>query len=270
MKNLQRFTLVKLILLFFYGISYAQTFKDETSFKFNQNSYVSQVYDYKILTIFDSINNYITKYKITTTKNLQLEGQNREFEISVYSVSDLQKPKYTITQYCDEIDLQNYYYITKVYGCCSEPTITKIFDYSNEIIISGTSSIYEVVIPNKKLRMFISYEESDNSDNFGYINIVISHNERYRIKLIGNKNIDELKCPFVFAEAKFDIKEEDKFYNNSLLLFSQEYINSLKQLNLSFSLTFNCDFKHKPITIDIINGLPFGKDSKLQEYKIIE
>jgi hypothetical protein len=79
-------------------------------------------------------------------------------------------------------------------------------------------------------------------------------------------------CPILYPKIEMNMKDQVSFDNEEIYTFgSMSNIRSTSDINFSFTLTFDCDPTILPITIPIINGKPFGRNTENQifyvEYK---
>jgi hypothetical protein len=102
----------------------------------------------------------------------------------------------------------------------------------------------------------IGYETSDKADNLGYINISTNYQavRRFELKGKGTKNPG---CPFLIPKYRFNIdKKKDTINKRTITLNAQNGIESIQDLNFSFSVEIKCVTKQKPFTINFIKGIP--------------
>jgi hypothetical protein len=189
-------------------LSNAQVFRDEASFRMIQSAYVSQTYNYQLTTIHDatykasdSSANYVAKFRKTTTKNIGQEGEESTIEVFIYPKNDFLNPKYLFSRDCDEIQLSPKYYTSIKDFCCNLPSLSKLYNYSNELILGSTSEIYEVRVPNTEIVVLIGYETSDKADNLGYINISTNYQAVRRFELKG-------KGTLILTKRKIQLTKE--------------------------------------------------------------
>lgn len=218
---------------------------------------------------------YLARYKTTTIKNLSQEGQDRTIEVTVSPLNKLSLVKYKIKQDCDQLDLFNDYYKTIKYGCCLLSTEVRLFDYSNNLIIEGSERIFIGNIYNNRTDFYFSYKSPTDTLSLGQINFWFSNNEKYQIllKSIRSTVHDGLEeCPVLYPKIDMIMNDNVSFDNEETYTFGLlKDIKSSSEINFSFTLTFDCDSTILPITIPIINGKPFGRNSENQicnvEYK---
>jgi hypothetical protein len=218
---------------------------------------------------------YLARFKKTTFKSESLEGQNRTIEVSISPLDKLDSISYYINRTCDDIELFPDYYRTIKYGCCLLLNEIKLYDYSNNLIISGSDKIFRGEIPNNKISFYLAYQEPIyDSLSFGMINISFNSKDKYHILLRGNQKIlvdsdGVLIYPVLYPQIKMNLKHHDQFDNDETYTFwSMMNINSVSEINLSFSLKFECASSIFPITIPIINGKPFGNNAENQVYQV--
>jgi len=240
-----------------------------------ETEYKSIESTYKVfyLTESENILYYLARYKTSTIKNLSKDYQDRTIEVTISPLNQLNVIKYKIKQDCDQLDLFNDYYKTIKYGCCLQSNEVRLYDYSNNLIIDGSEKIFEVNIPNNSsYDFYFSYKSPSDTLSLGQINFWFNRDEKYQIILKSKRStvhdgIEE--CPVLYPKIAMNLIDEDRFDNEETYTFwSLEKIKSTSEINFSFTLTFDCDSTILPITIPIINGKPFSKNTKKQIYNV--
>jgi len=230
---------------------------------------------YKVFYMVESgkSDNYLARYKTSTTENRSEETPDRTIEVTISPLSQLNFIKYKIKQDCDELDLLNGYYKTIKYGCCLQSTEVRLYDYSNNLIIEGSERIFQGNIPNNsKNDFYFSYKSPTDTLSLGQINFWFNENDRYQIILKTKRSTehDGLEvCPILYPKIEMNLNVKDRFDNEEIYTFwSMEEIKSTSDINFSFTLAFDCDSTILPITIPITNGKPFGKNVENQIYNV--
>lgn len=213
---------------------------------------------------------YIAQYTTTTLFIEGAEGQQRSFNVKIKDKNNGSKVLVEFNQNCDEVKLNPTTYQTIEYGCCGAPTIYANYDYNNRKIVEGSEYIYEGLIPNSSITMYLGYtRDVEDENSIGTIHFSTSANEKYTIKLKSNSsNID---CGESFENLRFissnsnDLEDKE---NHTLTLWSLDEINDVSKINnVTIELRSNCNFSNASdvIRIPIINGMPFGNSDKNQE-----
>jgi len=108
--------------------------------------------------------------------------------------------------------------------------------------------------------------------SLGQINLWFNNNEKYQILLKSKRSTehDSLEvCPILYPKIDMNLNDKVSFDNEETYTFgSLKDIKSSSEINFSFTLTFDCDSTILPITISIINGKPFGRNSENQIYNV--
>lgn len=240
-------------------------------------TYKTIEYTYNLVQ-FNTIEEYLAKFKITTIKSTSTEGQDRLIEVNISPIEDIKSDKFVIKQKCDILDLYGNYYKTTKYGCCSASDLVCFYDYSNKLIISGSNKIIEYLFPNNDIKCYISYQDPNNDKSMGYINISYDSNKKYKILLTGDNFLEKdsdgnllVTCPDPNPDIKIISESIDKNYKDEKYTFwSMQNIESTSELNFLMEVSFDCKKSILPIKIPIISGKPFGKDIEFQEYKVIQ
>lgn len=236
--------------------------------------------NYKIVNINSnnkSSNGYLAKFKTTTIKNLSEEEQERTIEVRICPLNNVNKTSISIRQSCDELRLDYDYYKTWKYGCCLRPTYVNLYNYNNDLIISGSDKVYTGSFPHSDLNLYFTYKAPlYDSTSLGSINISYNEKEQYHVFLKGKvKNVWEEGgwldiCPTLYpnieieSAIKYSYDEDNITYKFSTM----DKIKTVSEINFNMIFKFDCDVSILPIKIPIINGKPFGKDEKNQTYEV--
>lgn len=220
------------------------------------------------LPLRSSSNEYIAKFRTETKAEVSAEGADRTIEVTLSPLSDLSEKAFSTKQECDEIRLERKHYKTIKYGCCADLNRIKLFDYHNHEIIAGLDRVINVNIPNSSLGFYMAFDDSSSDSNtLGRVTISYGSGQRYHINIMSDKPLSEFTCPRVNPELSIlSQNKQNRFYDNdSYMLWSLDKLKLISGINgVSVKVSFPCDSSIKPITIPIVNGLPFGKDQKEQ------
>ena len=245
--------------------------------------------NYKVLEIdLDSSELYIAKY-ITTTKSCPgFENANKNIKIELRAFDKPQEIVFSIDKKCDEIKLDYRTYKTIIYGCCDMPSYFEIFDYKHNPIIQTHNRIIVGEIPQSHIKMYVGYEYEfkRNSSFLGTLYLSYNSGEKYEIKI----KLKELPKDYSFASSFIspeitilteNAKSEYQYTSEyeSEVYYDFESLKGIKnesQINgLKILLEYRYSHKERltqsnilPVEIPIINGKPFGKDTKTKEIEI--
>lgn len=112
-------------------------------------------------------------------------------------------------------------------------------------------------------------DSSLGSSTLGRVTISCGSGQIYRINLLFDKPFSELTCPVINSEPSIlsPNKQDELYhkYDESCMLLSLNKVKAKIVINgVSVKVSFPFDNSIKPITIPIINSLPFGKDQQEQ------
>ena len=230
---------------------------------------------YKILFITphpnSNLKHYVAKYITTTEASTNNEGQQRNIKIEIRPLDNPDKIEFTIQKDCDEIILNDDTYKTLNFGCCGAEDQIQLYDYDNKLIIEGDAKILIGEIPTSRIKIFVAYKnETRDSAFFGTLFYCYNSSDKYSIRIKGS--LPSEKCsPFTPNIYMATSSSEDKFNkeSNEYSFWSLNNAKNKNQINrLSLKIAFDCDndLHLDTISIPIINGLPFGKNVKNQEF----
>ncbi len=245
---------------------------DSTS---NGYSYKTIETAYKILYISphpnSNLKHFVAKYVTTTEAATNNEGQHRNIKIEIRPLDKPDKIEFTIQKDCDEITLNDDTYKTILSGCCGAEEQIQLYDYDNKLILEGDAKILFGFIPVSRINIFVAYKnEIQDSTYFGTLFYCYNSSDKYSIRIKGS--LPSEKCsPFIPNIYMATTSSEDKFTkeSNEYLFSSLSNVKNTNQINgLSLKIAFDCDndLHLDTISIPIINGLPFGKNIKNQEF----
>jgi hypothetical protein len=217
---------------------------------------------------------YLAQFRAATTASQGQEGQDRTIEMTLRPLERPSEVAFTASQECDKLEIHNDFYKTIKYGCCTELNKVRFFDYDNKEIIEGSDKVITGYIPNNDAVFFFAFSDANiGPKTLGKITISYGSGQRYDINLLSDKPLPELTCPY--SNPKLELLSSNKkdteydSFRDSYSLWSLEKIKSTIEINkVSIKVSFTCDKSMKPFVIPIINGLPFGKDQKVQSYNV--
>jgi hypothetical protein len=219
-------------------------------------------------------NQYFAHIITTTKRATSLEGQERNIKVEIKSFDNPMKTIIQIDKNCDNIDFKNHTYKTVKYGCCGSLAHYEIFDYQNKQIIMGDDKIITGFIPNSRLIIYLGFtRQTNDSAIVGKLHYSTTGGSKFEI-VIKSKRKKVMKCD-ILGEISLKSSKIDKFdaEENEYTLWSldknedEKSINNLLiHLNIHPSEPDCLDKKDsKFVNIPIIQGKPFGKDTKIQE-----
>lgn len=215
---------------------------------------------------------YVAKFRTETKVDVSAEGADRIIEVTLSPLSNLSENLFATKQDCDELILESKYYKTIKYGCCAELNRIRLFDYQNNEIIAGSDKVISVNIPNSSLGFYMAFDDSSSNENMlGRVTISYGGGQIYHINLISGKPLSELTCPVINPELSIiSPHKQDRLYDENLyMLWSLDKVKTMSGISgVSVKINFPCDERIKPITIPIINGLPFGKNQQEQSMSL--
>ncbi|MDQ3016360.1 MAG: hypothetical protein M3R25_06555 [Bacteroidota bacterium] len=239
--------------------------------------YDVQSVDYKIVKIAPKgqWSSYVAKQTSLTKTCDGQEGQRRTITIELSPVEHPDELFFKLEHECDEIRLEHDHYHTIQYGCCDAEPIHKIYDYDADLITEGSEKILIGAIPNNTLKFYVGYSPSDDdSTTLGTVHLAFNDQARYDIRIRAEPLPADLCSQYTPEMTLFSPRGMDtlEVYNDEYQLWHLEQIESLDQFrDVSIRVEYLCDpaYRIKPVIIPIQNGLPFGKDSTVQDVHII-
>lgn len=222
------------------------------------------------------LEDFITKKTTLTEYYTWREGNISLIKIELFPISNPSNSVLTIIHKCNNIILALDIYKTETYGCCGGDDKYQFYDYQNNLIIEGNGDIITARNPNSQLKFYVSFIPSFNDSTIlGYINLSYNSQDSYKVILKSNPLISE----YCFQpETKLQLKSNDhkdnyddisktyKFWSLNKVKTKDGVNGIIIQLDLDCDLDGNLD----TINIPIINGKPFGKDERIQEYNFDE
>ena len=292
-------TIIISILAAMQTVAFGQIYSDSGTSSFEILSYDEKqgVYYYKTVEIrygiedveyFDLDRRLFAKY-ITTTKSCpECAPPDRNVTVELRAFDNPQEIILRIDKKCDEIKLDWQTYQTITYPCCDWVGMFEMFDYKHNSIIQAHKEIIIGEIPQSHIKMYVGYEYEfkRNSSFLGTLYLSYNSGEKYEIKI----KLKELPKDYSFASSFIspeitilteNAKSEYQYTSEyeSEVYYDFESLKGIKnesQINgLKILLEYRYSHKERltqsnilPVEIPIINGKPFGKDTKTQEIEI--
>lgn len=236
-------------------------------------------YSYIYIAPSNDLYHYLQKRTTTTEFTTFSEGQNRTIEVELIPIENPEQKKLRLKENCDEMIFEVNYYKTLKHGCCATPTETKIFNYKNDLIISGEDNIIRAYVANKSpdRDFWVSYSVNNGTDKKLIGTICISYNpqNKYFIDLKTMNETDSLYETMWFTPdfrlASMSSKDKMVRDNTEFEIWSLEGIKSFNEIN-GISIKVPIYTKEIPDTLEIpiVNGRPFGKSDRQQQVIINE
>ena len=238
--------------------------------------YDVQSVDYKVKQIAPKgeWGTYVAK-QISLTKTCDgQEGQRRSITVELSPVDHPDQLFFTLQHDADEILLEHDHYRTITYGCCDAEPVHKIYDYDSDPITEGTKKILIGAIPNNTLKFYVGYTPStEDSTTLGTVHLAFNDQARYDVRIRAEPLPPDLCSQYTPELTLMRPRGRDtlEVYQDEYQLWHLEQIASLDQFrDVSIRVEYLCDpsYRIKPVLIPIQNGLPFGKDSTVQDVHI--
>ena len=158
------------------------------------------------------------------------------------------------------------------YGCCGSDDKIALYDFENKLIIAGEEKIVFANTPNSKFDFYVSYVANDDDSLFlGTLFFCYNSTDKYKVKIkatprlskdCGYRIPDMLLCP---SNANDSFKKDNDTYG---LWPLNKAKNKEEVTGIVIKLAFECNTVERLDTLEIpiINGMPFCKDLRTQEY----
>jgi len=214
---------------------------------------------------------YIAKTSMTVVASQGSESSDKTFTVEIRPLKAPKHAPFIIKQNCDNLSFESDYFKTVKYGCCGGDDQLAFYDLQNKLIIKGDREIVVANIPNSKIKFYVAYKDSYPDTAFlGTLFFSYGHLENYQVKIKPTAALPskcEYRIPDIFI-ASTNPKDTARVNNEYQLWSFNELKNKDDINNMSLKVVFECTTEDKLDTVEIpiINGKPFGKDEKIQEY----
>jgi hypothetical protein len=233
--------------------------------------------DYRIVQIAPDSEyiNYVVKQYTSTVTCDGHEGQKRTIRIELRPVDRPAHVEYVIQHDCDVINLEHDYYGTVVVGCCDAEPVHRIYDYQNNLLLQGNVRIAIGAIPNNPIKFFVGYTPTvDDTVIIGTVDIAFSKDRRYRVNVLSPPLPPDMCSQYspLISLVKTYGKDTLEVFEDEYQLWDLEEIRSADEVrNVSVRVIYQCEeyYTVEPVFIPITNGKPFGKDSMVQQVRLI-
>ena len=215
---------------------------------------------------------YLSKF---TTIIRKYQGSENDEKTIKVEITPLRKPYHkplVIKKKCGGLALEDGYYKTVNYECCGGDDEYALYDFQNNLIIEGDVKVIIATIPNSKIKFFTGYKSNENDTSFmGTVFYSYNGTDKYQIRL-NKTSVLPSSCGYRVPEVFISSSGGNDQVNqnkNEYTLWSLNKISNKKEINnISLEIAFECNefSKNDTITIPIVNGMPFGKDNKIQYY----
>ncbi|QMW00576.1 hypothetical protein [Spirosoma foliorum] len=230
---------------------------------------------YKVVDI-KTWKNCLVKFHTVTDDAPGMEGQHRSIQFELGTLDNPAKIILKTKHDCDEILFDWEYYKTVKYGCCGSLDQFNYYDYQGKLLVEG-AEIQTAYIPNRDSRFYLAFlpDQSKDTTTLGTVQLSYSSSEIYRIKIKSRQPASDEYYPMgvyprLALRSPNSIDTYDKHQKDySLWSLEHSKIPWPQQINgFTIHVDFDLDPKLGSLDILLINGKPFGKDDKNQEYWI--
>ena len=239
--------------------------------------YSIKAVDYKIVQIAPDSEyiNYVVKQFTSTVTCDGQEGQKRTIRMELRPVDRPAHVAYVIQHDCDEINLEHDYYETIVMGCCDAEPIHRIYDYQNNLLLQGNVGIAIGAIPNNPIKFFVGYTPTvEDTSVIGSVDIAFSQDRKYKVNILSPPLPPDMCSQYspLISLVKPYGRDTLEMFEDEYQLWDLEEIQSVDDVrNVSVKVIYQCEeyYQVEPVVIPITRGKPFGKDSVVQQVRLI-
>jgi hypothetical protein len=187
-------------------------------------------------------------------------GPERKVKIELSTYDNPKQVVRVIEKKADLVEFREEYIETTTIGCCGGENVIEFTDYDNQLIVKGTPSIVKGEIPRPEIKFFVGVE--GNTVVYSY-----SASDKYEVE-IKFDTLSPTLCLSIPLEVGFDKLNEDDHYYPTSDTYSFQSLSEIKSKNeingISLFAHLPCTDSTNTVIIPIINGKPFGKDSRHQ------
>ncbi len=248
--------------------------KDNASFELYQRQdgyhYTSTEVAYNMVYLVlpgKKMQHYVAKWTTYAKSCTGCEKALRNIKAELYDVTSPYNLVLSVDHKCDKITFDVNTYQTVDYGCCASEDTYQVYDYNKQLIVEyNTVAIGSV--PNKPLRFYAGYESAAYGEPWvGTLYLAYSSSNRYTIRIKDEKNRLE-NCEFSPGITIVG-KKQDTQSGVECTLWSLEKANSQKDISgIEVRLNYGEVGPDIKVIIPITNGLPFGKEDRVQEVEV--
>lgn len=218
---------------------------------------------------------YVAKQTSVTKTCDGQEGQRRTIKIDLSPVEHPGQLFFSFQHDCDEIILEHDHYRTITYGCCDAEPIHRIYDYDSDLITEGNVKILTGAIPNNTLKFYVGYTPTyEDSSTLGIVHLAFNDQAKYDLRIRSENLPPDLCSQYTPQMQLMRPRGRDtlEVFNDEYQLWHLEQIESIDEFrDVMIRVQYLCDpmYRVDPVIIPIQNGLPFGKDSTVQDIRLV-